>query len=131
MTKGPTTSNGPLDEAMLADRSITASFADLAAARAARDALIAAGIDGDRVDLADQTGIDSAPPQADPGLFGRIRDMALPDDGETALRSAIHHDETILTLRPLPAEVERAVTILAAASPSHFDADLERWRNAG
>ncbi len=130
MTEGPTTTNGPLREDMLGERSITASFTDLASAQAAKTALIEAGVAADRVDLADQTHVDTTTPPADQGLLGRIREAILPEDGETAIRSARHNNETILTLRPMPEEVDRAIAILTAAKPAHFDADLERWRNA-
>ncbi len=137
MAEGPTTINGVLHapEASLDDREMTASFATPAAADAARQQLIAAGIAAERITLAGQATAtpqqqaDANPPDA--SIFGRIRQTVLPDDGNNALRAAAHDGDAVLTLRPLKAEVEMAVGILRAASPTHFDADLELWRNLG
>ena len=130
MTNGPTTTNGPLHDEPLGDLSISASFADLASAQAARSSLIEAGIDKGCVDLDDKTHVTATASPADDGLIGRIREAILPEDGETATRSAIRPNETILTLRPQPDEIEKVIAIIEAAKPTHFDADLERWRNA-
>jgi hypothetical protein len=130
MTDGPTTENGPLHDKPPGTPAITASFADLASAKAAQTALVRAGIDASRIDVADQTNVGTTAAPADEGLLGRIREAILPEDGETAIRTAIHNNETILTLYPEPTEVEMAITILEAAKPAHFDPSLERWRNA-
>ena len=137
MTDGPTTMNGPLhtDEATLDDRAMAASFATPDAARAAQQALIDAGIDAARISIVEHAagspGIQQAAVPRDPGIIGRIREAILPEDSESATRAALRNDDAVLTLRPLPGEVEIAVRVLQAAKPSHFDADLERWRNAG
>ena len=137
MTDGPTTMNGPLhtDEATVDDRAIVASFATPTAAQAAKQSLIEAGIDAGRIAIVDHAAgsarIQSATQPADPGILGRIREAILPEDSETATRAAMRSDDAVLTLRPLPGEVEAAVRILKASNPSHFDADLELWRNAG
>jgi hypothetical protein len=136
MTDGPTTMNGPLhtDAANLDDRAMVASFATPEAARAARDALINAGIDASRIsvvdDAAGDAGVQAAAQPADRSIIGRIREAVLPEDSETGTRAAARNNEALLKLRPLPQEVETAVQVLQAAKPSHFDADLERWRNA-
>jgi hypothetical protein len=137
MTDGPTTMNGPLhtDDANLDDRAMVASFATPDAAHAARQALVDAGIDAGRITIADHAAgnadIERVTKPADEGILGRIREAILPEDSETATRAALRNDDAVLTLRPLKQEVETAVRVLQAAKPSHFDADLERWRNAG
>ena len=75
--------------------------------------------------------VQAATRPADPGILGQLREAILPEDSETATRAAVRNDEAVLTLRPLPEEVEMAVSVLKEAKPSHFDADLELWRNAG
>lgn len=136
MTEGPTTMNGPLhtDEADLGDRAIVASFATPQDAKAAQDALTNAGIDAARITIMDHAAgspsAQAATQPADQGILGRLREAILPEDSENATRAAVQNDEAILALRPLPHEVENAVRILQASHPTHFDADLERWRNA-
>jgi hypothetical protein len=137
MTKGPTTVNGPLhtDDAAMDDRAMVAYFPSPAAAQSARQALMDAGIAPGQIDIAehaaDSTLVQSAREPADPGILGRLREAVLPEDSQGATRSAIRNDEALLTLRPTREQVEVAVEILKAAKPSHFDADLELWRNAG
>ena len=138
MTDGPTTINGPLHtpEADIGDRAMTASFATPAEAQAARQALIDAGIAADRITLAEHAAespaVQEAMRPADSGsIVGRIREAILPDDSQTGTRDAARNDDAILNVRPSKEEVETAVRVLEAAKPRMFDADLERWRNAG
>ncbi|MGI3779106.1 MAG: hypothetical protein ACRYGC_17590 [Janthinobacterium lividum] len=135
MTQGPTTENGPLHtpEATLDDRSMTATFRSMADAESARAALLAAGFADGSVTLAGGAsgGVQHAVAAPDQSLLGRLREAVLPDDSTTALRDAASNDETVLTLRPEAAQVEDAIRIIQAANPHHFDAALERWRNAG
>jgi hypothetical protein len=134
MAQGPTTENGPLHDpaVTLDDRSMTATFRSRAEAEAARSALLAAGFAEDSIVLAGQdTTLEHAVEAPDQSLFGRLREAILPDDSTTALRDAVAHDETVLTLRPAAEQVETAIKVIQAASPHHFDAALERWRNAG
>lgn len=136
MSDGPTTMNGPLhtDEADLGDRAIVASFATPQAAQSALQALVESGIDAGRITIVDHAASSPDAPAAtqpaDGGILGRLREAILPDDSTIATRAAVQNDEAVLTLRPLAHEVENAVRILQAAKPSHFDAELERWRNA-
>lgn len=150
MTQGPTTDNGPLHtpEATLDDRRMTATFRSLAEAEAARGALLAAGLAEGSVTIAgqgaeqgaeqggaSQGGVDPSLAQAieapDRSLLGRLREAILPDDSTTALRDAAARHEAVLTVRPAKEQVETAVRVIEAAHPHHFDAALERWRNAG
>jgi hypothetical protein len=136
MTDGPTTMNGPLhtDEANLDDRAMVASFSTSAAALAAKQTLIDAGVASDRIDIVEHAAgspeAQAVTSPADPGILGRLREAILPEDSERLTRAAVRNDDAVLTLRPLPSEVEMAVGVLKAAKPSHFDADLELWRNA-
>ncbi len=138
MSQGPTTENGPLHtpEATLEDRSMTATFRSRAEAESARAALLAAGFADGSIVLAGGEGaaggsLDQAVAAPDQSLLGRLREAVLPDDSTTALRDAAANDETVLTLRPAAEQVETAIGIIQAAGPHHFDAALERWRNAG
>ena len=136
MTDGPTTMNGPLhtDEATVDNRAMVAAFATPAAAQAAKLSLIDAGIAADRIAIIDHAAgsaqAQAATQPADPSILGRLREAIMPEDSERATRAAVRNDDAILTLRPMPEEVEMAVSVLKAAKPSHFDADFELWRNA-
>ncbi len=133
MTQGPTTDNGPLHtpEATLEDRSMTATFRTRAEAESARTALLGAGFGESDVVLSGGAGLDHAVAAPDQSLLGRLREAVLPDDSTTALRDAASNDETVLTVRPAAGQIETAIGLIQAANPHHFDADLERWRNAG
>ncbi len=137
MTDSPTIENGPLHtpEASLDDRLIRATYAAPGDAQAARERLIQAGIAADRVTVidnaADNPDIQAALQPKDQGVLARIRETILPDDSNTATLKAVKHDEAVLELRPAKEEVELAVSILENSNPVHFDAGLERWRNAG
>jgi hypothetical protein len=137
MTEGPTTMNGPLhaDDASVDDRAMLGYFSTPAEAQAAKQALIDAGIEANRIEVADHAAdsaqVQSTTTPADPGILGGLREAILPEDSQTTTRAAIRDDDAVLTLRPTRAQVEIAVSVLRAAKPSHFDADLELWRNAG
>ena len=137
MAEGPTTVNGPLHapEATVNDRLISATFATADDANAAREKLMRAGIAADRVAVGGDVGAarpgGAAERPADRGIIATVREMLSPEDSNTAMRDAARHDDAILELRPLPEEVEMAVQLIQASNPTHFDADLERWRNKG
>lgn len=136
-TDGPTTMNGPLATRVdsLDDRLVSAQFATADAACAARQALLAAGIDSSAIHIiphaANAPDLLSAVQPADATLFGRLRDAILPDDGEAGARAAIRHDAAILNVQPRRGQVETVVQVIEASNPIRFDANLERWRNAG
>jgi hypothetical protein len=135
MTDGPTTENGPLHttQADLDNRLITATFASPADADAARDRLVHAGIDPARIAVvghaAAEPHVRAALQPRDTGVISMIREALSPEDSNTALRDAVRKDDAILELRPWLEEVELAVEIIQASNPTHFDADLQRWRN--
>lgn len=137
MAEGPTTVNGPLHtpEATVDDRLISATFASTADADAVRERLVQAGIAPDRVAVGGNVGAargtGAAERPADRGLIATVREMLSPEDSNTAFRDAARNDDAILELRPLPGEVEMAVQLIQAGNPTHFDAELERWRNKG
>lgn len=135
MAEGPTTVNGPLHapEATVNDRLISATFATAGDADLARDRLVQAGIAAERIAVGDNIGAargtGAAEKPADRGLIATIREAVSPEDSNTAFRDAARNDDALLELRPLPEEVEMAVQLIQASNPTHFDADLERWRN--
>lgn len=135
--QSPTTVNGPLHtpEANLDDRLIQATYATPGEADTARNRLIESGIAADRIrviaDAVDSDGVQDTLQPKDKGIIARVREALLPDDSHTATLKAAKHHEAILELRPVKEEVEQAVRIIESSNPSHFDAGLERWRNAG
>jgi len=137
MTNSPTTENGPLHtpEATLDDRLIRATYATADGAQAARQRLIEGGLAAERISIvSDAAGSDTVQAALEPkdeGVLARIREAILPDDSNTATLKAARNNEAILEVRPTKDEVESAVWIIEASGPSHFDADLERWRSAG
>ena len=137
MTESPTTENGPLhtEEATLDDRLIRATYKTPDEAQAARALLMQSGVAADRVividDAAGSADVQAALQPKDQGILARIRETILPDDSSAATINAVKQHEAILELRPTKEEVELAVKIIEGSNPSRFDADLERWRNAG
>ena len=135
--QSPTTMNGPLHtpEANIDDRLMRASYASASDAEAARNLLIQNGIAADRISLvqnaADSAGVQAALQPKDTGVIAKVRDALLPDDSNMATAKAAKNSDAILEIRPTKEEVEMAVRIIESSNPSHFDASLERWRNAG
>ena len=68
MTNGPTTMNGPLhtDQATLDDRAMVATFSTSAAALAAKQALIDAGVAADRIEIVEHAAGQLRGPGGDP-----------------------------------------------------------------
>jgi len=137
MTESPTTENGLFhtEEANLDDRLIRATYATAPQAQAMRDRLIQSGMAAERITVIDnaarddQVKADLQP--RDKSVIGRIREAILPEDSNTSTIDAARHHEAILELRPEKEEVESAVKLIEDSKPAHFDAGLERWRNAG
>jgi hypothetical protein len=84
MTQGPTTINGPLNtpEADVDARRVVAYFTTQQEAKAAKSALIGAGIAGTQISIMEARGnrLDLQP--ADKSIIGHIREALLPDDGQ-------------------------------------------------
>ncbi len=132
MSDGPTTFNGPLhtDEASLGGRQMTAYFANRAQAEATRDALVGNGVDPQGIMITDAAADAAGLKPADDTIIGKIREAVLPDDGSRATRNAIKENLVTLKVALGDADADRVATIIQAGHPSHFDADLERWRNS-
>ncbi len=133
---GPTTVNGLLHDpaTTLDDRRIVAFYDTAAEAAAARDRLVEAGIGAARIAVAEAgaDAVTAANARApDQGIVGKLREALLPDDDTTVHREAVARGQHVLTVVPQAADTDQVVTLLQATGPRHFDARLERWRNAG
>ncbi|MBV9735044.1 MAG: hypothetical protein JO209_03970 [Acidisphaera sp.] len=133
----PTTENGPLhDPAVdMDDRRIVAMFDNPERARAARASLLQSGIPESALNLMEHAAADvnaaaSARP-TDDSVLGKVRAAVLPDDDTLTYSEAVRRGHAMLTVHPAPEQVETVVRVLEASKPLHFDARLERWRNAG
>ncbi len=109
---------------------LAALFETAAAAHAARDALIAAGVDGARILVLDRDNRDSGVQQK-VGLWGTLKRWLIPD------AHAHHYAEGISRGHPLlVADVEQeqhdvAVATLAAAHPLDVEDRAAGWIDAG
>ena len=132
MDERPTTINGPLhsDEVSLQAREITAYFATVAQAQAARDALTGAGVGADRVVVTEaRTQAETLAP-ADDNIIGKIRETLMPDDGTRATRAAVQEGLVLLAVAPGESDADLIIGIIESAKPTRFDASLEKWRSA-
>ena len=116
----------------LHDNQIVAIYETEGRARAARDALVAAGIPTSTIQVLDRdAGIDGAP-ATDEGFWGAIKGLFAPEEETSAYNHAINRGHAMLVVMPT-AEMDRAriIQVLEETDPIDFDAKLAEWRESG
>jgi hypothetical protein len=109
---------------------IAALFETAAAARAARNALVASGVDAARILVLDRNNPDSGAHHA-VGLWGALKRWVVP------LRHAHHYAEGVTRGHPLlvadvdSAQHDAAVATLEAAHPLDIEDRAAHWRSGG
>ncbi len=123
----------------LHDNEIVAVFADAAAARAARDALVSAGTPENQVQVVDRVSGDAAPGAS------QAEDKAVGDQILTAIVSlfgghddrndythAVNQGHAMVVVTPSgDTDRHRVIQVLESSHPIDFDAKLAEWRQAG
>lgn len=118
------------------DNQIVALYNTDAEAQAARDKLVASGVDSGAVQVmardADRMagGVDYD--KGDQGLWGSIKSLFMPDDEAHAYNHAVDKGHAMVVVTPArTANRNQIIDVLESTDPIDFDAKLEEWRQAG
>ena len=118
------------------DNQIVALYNTDAEAQAARDKLVASGVDSGAVQVmardADRMagGVDYD--KGDQGLWGSIKSLFMPDDEAHAYNHAVDKGHAMVVVTPArTANRHQIIDVLESTDPIDFDAKLEEWRQAG
>ncbi len=118
------------------DNQIVALYDTRAQADAAREKLLAAGIDAGAVQVMDR-GADQMAGGVDyesgnQGLWGAIKSMFMPDEDAHAYSHAVGAGHAMVVVTPsATANRGHIIEVLESTNPLDFDAKLEEWRQSG
>jgi hypothetical protein len=111
---------------------IAALFETSAAAHAAHDALIAAGIEASRILVLDRGHADKAGQAHSRGrVWGALKHLLVPDDHAHAYGEGVTRGHPLLLATVTEAEQAAAVAAVQSAHPLNVDAHAEGWREEG
>lgn len=137
--RSPDTSKGydtGLFDPNVHDNQIVALYDTDADARAARDSLVAAGLEPNAVQVMNRQadrmagGVDYE--QGDQGIWGAIKSLFMPDEDAHAYNHAIEKGHAMVVVTPTAAtDRHHIIEVLESTDPINFDAKLEEWRQAG
>ena len=118
------------------DNQIVALYNTDAEAQAARDKLVASGVDGSAVQVmardADRMAGGVNYDKGDQGLWGSIKSLFMPDDEAHAYNHAVDKGHAMVVVTPArTANRNQIVDVLESTDPIDFDAKLEEWRQGG
>jgi len=105
------------------DDRIIAAFENVYPARAARDALIGAGIDTSKMELLDNRG--------DVDNWTAIKRQAVPDDDAHLYAEGLGRGHSILVIRAAAGEHDRVMEVLSQFNPIDIDDHAAQWQKSG
>ena len=120
----------------LHDNQIVALYDTRAHADAAREKLLAAGVDSGAVQVMDK-GADSMAGGVDyeagnQGLWGSIKSLFMPDEDAHAYSHAVGAGHAMVVVTPnATTNRNHIIEVLEGTNPLDFDAKLEEWRQSG
>ena len=118
------------------DNQIVALYDTRAHADAAREKLLAAGVDGGAVQVMDK-GADEMAGGVDyeagnQGLWGSIKSLFMPDEDAHAYSHAVGAGHAMVVVTPnATTNRNHIIEVLESTNPLDFDAKLEEWRQSG
>lgn len=118
------------------DNQIVALYETRANADAAREKLMASGVDGSAVQVMDK-GADQMAGGVDyeagnQGLWGSIKSLFMPDEDAHAYSHAVGAGHAMVVVTPnATANRNHIIEILESTNPLDFDSKLEEWRQTG
>jgi uncharacterized protein (TIGR02271 family) len=118
------------------DNQIVALYDTRAHADAAREKLLAAGVDSSAVQVMDK-GADQMAGGVDyeagnQGLWGSIKSLFMPDEDAHAYSHAVGAGHAMVVVTPnATANRNHIIEVLESTNPLDFDAKLEEWRQSG
>ena len=120
----------------LHDNQIVALYETRAQADAAREKLVAAGVDSSTVQVMDK-GADQMAGGVDyesgnQGLWGSIKSLFVPDEDAHAYSHAVGAGHAMVVVTPnAKSDRNHIIQTLESTGPLDFDAKLEEWRQSG
>ncbi len=118
------------------DNQIVALYDTRAHADAAREKLLAAGVDSGSVQVMDK-GADKMAGGVDyeagnQGLWGSIKSLFMPDEDAHAYSHAVGAGHAMVVVTPTAkSDRSQIIQVLESTDPLDFDAKLEEWRQSG
>ncbi len=118
------------------DNQIVALYDTRAHADAAREKLLAAGVDSSTVQVMDK-GADQMAGGVDyeagnQGLWGSIKSLFMPDEDAHAYNHAVSAGHAMVVVTPnAKSNRSHIIEVLETTNPLDFDAKLEEWRQSG
>jgi hypothetical protein len=109
---------------------IAAIFETPAAAHAARDALMAAGVPEAGILVLDRSHADR-PAESPQGLWGYLKHMLVPDQHAHAYAEGVSRGHPMVIADVTEAGQEAAIAALKSASPINIETRAEKWTDAG
>lgn len=118
------------------DNQIVALYDTRADAEAAKEKLLAAGVDSSAVQVTDREADTMAGgvnyEAGDQGLWGSIKSMFMPDEDAHAYSHAVRAGHAMVVVSPnQTSNRTHIIEVLESTNPIDFDAKLAEWRQAG
>ncbi len=120
----------------LHDNQIVALYETRASADAAREKLVASGVDSGAVQVMDKDadrmagGVDYE--AGNQGLWGSIKSLFMPDEDAHAYSHAVGAGHAMVVVTPnATTNRNHIIEVLESTNPLDFDAKLEEWRQSG
>ncbi|MBV8890285.1 MAG: DUF2382 domain-containing protein [Alphaproteobacteria bacterium] len=118
---------------------VVAMFETYEQARAARDSLVAAGVDRSRIELLDQAATDDDATfrydRNEQGFWGAIKSLFMPDDESHVYAEGLGRGHAMLVVRGAAGEPaggqDRIISLLESQNPLDVETHAAQWRQSG
>jgi len=114
---------------------VVAMFETYDQASAARDALVAAGINRGRIELLDRSARaeDSSfhYERNEAGIWGALSGMFMPNDDSHVYAEGLHRGHAMLIVRTVPGEQDHIISLLDTQNPLDVDTQAAQWQQSG
>jgi uncharacterized protein (TIGR02271 family) len=114
---------------------VVAMFETYDQASAARDALVAAGIERRRIELLDRSAraedTSFHSDRNEGGIWGALTGMFMPDEDSHVYAEGLHRGHAMLIVRAAPGEQDRIISLLDTQNPLDVDTQAAQWRQSG
>jgi uncharacterized protein (TIGR02271 family) len=114
---------------------VVAMFDTYDHARAARDALISAGIERSRIELLGRSVAEEDTSfryeRNEGGFWAAVKNMFMPDDESHLYAEGINRGHTMLVVRGPTGEQDRIISLLESQNPLDVETHAAQWRQSG
>lgn len=117
------------------DNQVVAMFETYDGARAARDALISAGIDRSRIELLDRSAAEDDTSfryeRNEEGFWAGVKSLFVPDDERHVYAEGINRGHAMLVVRGSVGDQDRIISLLETQKPFDVETHAAQWRQSG